>query len=100
MNEWMEEGKNERKKEIMEERKKEERKQERKKVYILLFRNIEHIRKVWTGTVNLTLVLPKPDILYLCKHCRSNTDQLTFETIWICTVCQLECDFVSTTWIK
>ena len=54
----------------------------------------------WINYV-LTLVLLNSDVLCLCKQCRSRS--VSFwrrQLIWICTVCHLICEFVSTTWIK
>ena len=48
----------------------------------------------------LTLVLLNLDIPYLCKQCRSRSVGFRSQLIWICTVYQLQCKFISTTWIK
>ena len=55
-----------------------------------------------TGTLfTLTLVLLVPDMPCLCKQCRSRSvGFFRSQLIWICTVYQSVCEFVSTTWIK
>ena len=51
--------------------------------------------------LGLTLVLLNPDIPFLCKQCRSRSVGFwRSQLIWICTVCHLECEFVSTILIK
>ena len=50
---------------------------------------------------DLTLVLLNPDILCICKQCRSRSvGFLRSQLIWICTVCHLVYEFMSTIWIK
>ena len=49
--------------------------------------------------VLLTLVLLNPDIACLFKQCRSRSVGLS-QLIWICTVCHLVCEFISTIWIN
>ena len=49
----------------------------------------------------LTLVLLNPDMLCLCKQCRSRSVGFwRSQLIWICTVCHSVFEFTSTTWIK
>ena len=47
----------------------------------------------------LTVVLLKPDIPCFCKQCRSRSVGLKSQLIWICTVCHLVSEFISTIWI-
>ena len=50
---------------------------------------------------DLTLVLLNPDMLCICYQCRSRSVGFwRSQLIWICTVCHLESEFVSTSWIK
>ena len=59
--------------------------------------------KTWNqmSTSVLTLVLLNPDILCLCKQCRSRSVGFwRSQLIWICTVCHSVYKFLSTTWIK
>ena len=58
---------------------------------------------IWSygAKVMLTLFLLSPDIPCLCKQCRSRSVGFwRSQLIWICTVCQSECEFISTIWIK
>ena len=56
--------------------------------------------RAWEKTL-LILVLLNPDIPCLCKQCRSRSVGFwRSQLIWICTVCHLVCEFISTIWIK
>ena len=60
-------------------------------------------KKWWNAHIlfNLTLVLLNPGMPCFCKQCRSRSVGFwRSQLIWICTVCYLVCEFVSTTWIK
>ena len=48
----------------------------------------------------LTLVLLNPDILCLCKQCRSRSDGFWSQLIWICTVCHSVWELMSIISIK
>ena len=49
----------------------------------------------------LTLVLLSPDILYICKQCRSRSVGFwRSQLIWICTVCHQVCEFIAKALIK
>ena len=51
--------------------------------------------------IPLTLVLLNPDILCLCKQCRSRSVGFwRSQLIWICTVCHLICEFTATIRMK
>ena len=53
------------------------------------------------SSYHLTLVLLNPDILCLCKQCRSRSAGFwRSQLIWIYNVYHEVCEFVSTTWFK
>ena len=66
------------------------------------------IKPVWLRSIrhalyhlSLTLALLNPNISYLYKQCRfRSVGFIRSQLIWICTVCNSVCEYVSTTWIK
>ena len=58
------------------------------------------IFQVGTHKFFLTLVLLNPIIPCFCKQCRSRSVGFRSQLTWIYSVCQLEFEFVSITWIK
>ena len=47
------------------------------------------------------IVLLNPDTPCLCKQCKSRSVGFWWsQLIWICTICHLVCEFISTCWIK
>ena len=59
------------------------------------------LERFWPYLSDLNLVLLNQDIPCLCKQCRSRSAGFFRSQLdWICTVCQLESEFVTTTWIK
>ena len=59
--------------------------------------------KIWTSPWYQisTLVLLNLDMPCLCKQCRfRSVGSWRSQLIWICTICHLVFEFISTTWIK
>ena len=55
----------------------------------------------WQPALQLTLVLLNPDISGFCKQCRSRSVGFwRSQLIWIYTVCNSVCEFISAIWIK
>ena len=65
------------------------------------FNTARHPRHLEAVVNVLTVVLLNPDILCLCKQCRSRSVGFwRSQQIWICTVCHSVYEFLSTMWIK
>ena len=62
--------------------------------------SVIHCDSSWISSLN-TLVMLNPDILCLCKQCRSRSVGFwRSQLIWLCTVCHLLCEFIATIQIK
>ena len=68
---------------------------------VISFEQLGQDKELFMMKIKLTLVLLSPDMLCLCKQCRSRSVGFyRSQLIWICTVCHSVFEFVSTTWIK